>query len=202
MVNKTLKDFIAVYDGLIPDQGCDHAIEYFKKENELQHTFNRKSAEGAYVTQKKDVAAQIDRWNLEVALTQPETMQSLFINLKQAFDIYLKDTDILNLLDIDEVHWGAHKIQKTLPGEGYHLWHHEKSGNKIDMLRRVLAYTLYLNDVEEGGETEFLFQSVRVKPKKGRICFFPAHFPFVHRGNPPLSGEKYIMTSWFYLNLC
>ena len=57
-------------------------------------------------------------------------------------------------------------------------------------------YTIYLNDVEEGGETEFLHQSVRVKPKTGRIVFWPAGYPFVHRGNPPLKGEKYIMTGW------
>ena len=64
------------------------------------------------------------------------------------------------------------------------------------MLKRVLAYSIYLNDVEEGGETEFLYQSVRVKPVKGRMVIWPAYFPFVHRGNPPLKGEKYLLTSW------
>ena len=57
-------------------------------------------------------------------------------------------------------------------------------------------YSIYLNTVEEGGETEFLYQSQRVKPVKGRIVIWPAGFPYVHRGNPPLSGEKYIVTSW------
>ena len=36
------------------------------------------------------------------------------------------------------------------------------------------------------------------KPKKGRIVIWPAGFPYLHRGNPPLSGEKYIVTSWMY----
>jgi len=53
-----------------------------------------------------------------------------------------------------------------------------------------------LNDVKEGGETEFLYQSVRVSPKKGTLVIWPAAFTHVHRGNPPLSGTKYIMTSW------
>ena len=61
---------------------------------------------------------------------------------------------------------------------------------------RTLVFTIYLNDVEEGGETEFLHQSVRVKPETGRIVIWPAGFPYVHRGNPPISGEKYILTSW------
>ena len=90
------------------------------------------------------------------------------------------------------------KIQKTLPTEGYHVWHVEHgSGYKNEP--RALVYSVYLNDVKEGGETEFLHQSVRVKPKKGRIVIWPAGFPYVHRGNPPLSGKKYILTSWMML---
>ena len=54
-------------------------------------------------------------------------------------------------------------------------------------------------DIEEGGETEFLHFSKRVKPKTGRIVIWPAAFPYVHRGNPPLAGEKYILTSWMML---
>jgi hypothetical protein len=54
----------------------------------------------------------------------------------------------------------------------------------------------YLNDVEEGGETEFLYQGVRVKPKKGTIILCPAAFTHTHRGNPPLSGDKYIINTW------
>ena len=35
--------------------------------------------------------------------------------------------------------------------------------------------------------------------KKGRIVIWPAAFPYVHRGNSPLSGKKYILTSWMNL---
>ena len=64
---------------------------------------------------------------------------------------------------------------------------------------RAFVFSIYLNDVEEGGETEFLHFSKRVKPKTGRIVIWPAAFPYLHRGNPPLSGEKYILTSWMML---
>ena len=66
----------------------------------------------------------------------------------------------------------------------------------MNMIKRVLVYSIYLNDIEDGGETEFLYQHVRVKPKKGRTVIWPAYFPFVHRGNPPLKEDKYIITSW------
>ena len=86
------------------------------------------------------------------------------------------------------------KYKKTST-EGYHVWHIGMAHIEMPQYR-VIVFSIYLNDVEEGGETEFLHQSVRVKPKKGRIVFWPASYPFVHRGNPPLKGEKYIVTGW------
>ena len=88
----------------------------------------------------------------------------------------------------------ALKLQKTLPTEGYHIWHLEHSPMQMDS-NRAFVFSIYLNDVEEGGETEFLHFSKRVKPTTGRIVIWPAAFPYLHRGNPPLSGEKYILTS-------
>ena len=85
-------------------------------------------------------------------------------------------------------------IQKTLPGEGYHIWHSEDMNPKAST--RILTYIIYLNDVEEGGETEFLYYHKRFKPKKGTMLLFPAGYTHTHRGNPPLSGEKYIITGW------
>jgi len=65
-----------------------------------------------------------------------------------------------------------------------------------NIYNRIMVSMLYLNDVEEGGETEFLFQSQRFKPKEGTFLIFPGTYTHMHRGNPPLSGEKYIVTSW------
>ena len=85
-------------------------------------------------------------------------------------------------------------VQKTLPPQGYHAWHSEDGS--LGCNRRILATMMFLNDVTEGGETEFLYQSKRFQPKRGQFMIWPAGFTHVHRGNPPLSGEKYISTSW------
>jgi hypothetical protein len=58
---------------------------------------------------------------------------------------------------------------------------------------------VYLNDIVEGGETEFLHQRKRIKPKKGTVLLFPPYFTHTHRGNPPLSNEKYAITGWMCL---
>ena len=85
------------------------------------------------------------------------------------------------------------KFQRTRPGEGFHEWHYE---NSSDNAYRKLVTMLYLNDVEEGGETEFLYLHRRITPRQGRLLIFPAGFTHTHRGNPPLRGDKYILTSW------
>jgi len=67
-----------------------------------------------------------------------------------------------------------------------------------DTANRVAAYIVYLNDVDLGGETEFLHQKLRVSPKCGSVCIFPAYYTHTHRGNPVLSSEaKYILTGWY-----
>jgi|TARA_R100001463_G_scaffold15275_1_gene39881 hypothetical protein len=86
------------------------------------------------------------------------------------------------------------KCQKTPIGGGFHAWH---SDNLPSYTRRILVWMIYLNDVEEGGETEFLYQPKRIKAEKGKIVIFPADFMHTHRGNPPISNEKYVLTGWF-----
>jgi hypothetical protein len=92
------------------------------------------------------------------------------------------------------------KMQKSHPRDGYHEWHHERCSNinETAMSIREFTWTLYLNDVKEGGETEFLLQSKRVSPEKGKICIWPASFTHLHRGNPPLKEVKYILTGWTF----
>ena len=116
----------------------------------------------------------------------------------RAIEIFEQQAKLRNTLNRQSFEQVPVSIQKTLPTEGYHVWHVEH-GKGYENEARALVYSIYLNDVEDGGETEFLNFSKRVKPKKGRIVIWPAGFPYVHRGNPPLSGEKYILTSWIML---
>ena len=86
-------------------------------------------------------------------------------------------------------------IQKTRPHQGYHAWHCECAD--LCTSSRVMAYTLYLNSVEEGGETEFLYQGVKIKPEPGKLVFFPAYYTHPHRGNPIYKGVKYIVSGGY-----
>lgn len=62
--------------------------------------------------------------------------------------------------------------------------------------RRFLSFMFYLNDVDDGGETKF--SSLSIKPEKGKLVIFPPLWMFPHRGEPPLKGSKYIMSTYLH----
>lgn len=81
---------------------------------------------------------------------------------------------------------------------GYPYWHSEVYPQlpHNDALHRVLLFMFYLNDVQEGGQTDFYYQNRSVSPKAGRMVIAPAYFTHTHRGQIPKSNDKYILTSW------
>ena len=98
---------------------------------------------------------------------------------------------------------GEINAQKYDAGNGgYPYWHSEvyPQAGPNDALHRIMLFMFYLNDVEQGGETDFYYQDVSVKPKAGRMVIAPAYFTHTHRGNIPVSGDKYILTSWIMFN--
>ena len=189
-----ITNFIGVYDNYITKEECDKAIKLFEDQNNFNKTFDRLFFENASNLDKKDKQYFAATNNIDVWFQELKTM---IFNFDLAWSHYAKHTGAFDVYGVP-FNFTTLKIQKTLPTEGYHIWHVEHGANFEDSARGFV-FTIYLNDIEEGGETEFLHFSKRVKPKTGRIVIWPAAFPYVHRGNPPLSGEKYILTSWMMI---
>tara|TARA_R110000796_G_scaffold53426_2_gene125409 strand:- start:2679 stop:3278 length:600 start_codon:yes stop_codon:yes gene_type:complete len=196
-IEKTVKieNFIGIYDNYITAEECDKAIKLFENQDKFNNTLNRIGFEKASVLQKQDQQFFAASNNLDVWY---EDLKSMIINFEMAFKHYVDNTGAADAYGVPCFHFTCLKIQKTLPTEGYHIWHIEHNKG-FESEPRAFVYSIYLNDVEEGGETEFLHFSKRVKPKKGRIVIWPAGFPYVHRGNPPISNKKYLLTSWMLL---
>jgi len=93
------------------------------------------------------------------------------------------------------------QIQKYTGDDGYYAWHYENYIEDEKMNQRQMAFMWYLNNVEEGGETEFKFQNIKIKPEVGKNVIFPAFWTHTHRGNPcSLGQKKYIITGWIENN--
>ncbi len=98
---------------------------------------------------------------------------------------------------------GPINLQKYIRNRGgYHHWHSEICADSRDCetLHRALFFILYLNDVDEGGETAFFYQDASVEPRRGRIVLAPAGFTHTHKGHVPKSQDKIIATSWILFN--
>ena len=114
--------------------------------------------------------------------------------LQVCFDQYVNQYD--HLLG-SNISGHALKMQRTDPGQGYHIWHHENDG--YEDRHRCLAFSIYLNDIEDAGETEFLYLKRRVKPERNKCVIWPAGFTHVHRGNVVHGTKsKYIITCLLY----
>jgi len=88
----------------------------------------------------------------------------------------------------------GYQIQKTNPG-GFYTWHFDEHAENSRL--RVVTFIWYLNDVHEDGYTEFV-DGTKVQPEEGKLLIFPSAWNFLHRGYPPKSEEKYIVTGWVY----
>ena len=165
-----------------------------KDKNKFNNTINRIGFEQASILQKQDQQYFAIPDNINVWW---ESLKPMIVNFDLAWRHYIENTGARDAYGVP-FHFTQLKLQKTLPTEVYHVWHIEHNKG-WEQEPRAFVYSIYLNDVEDGGETEFLHFSKRVKPKTGRIVIWPAGFPYVHRGNPPLSGEKYLLTSWMML---
>ena len=187
-----INNFIGVYDNYITSEECNKAIQLYEEQNKFNNTLNRIGFEKASILQKQDQQFFVEPHNINVWW---ETLKPMIFNYDIAFKHYIKNIGADEIYQTD-FHFTGLKIQKTLPTEGYHVWHIEH-GKGFSNEPRAFVFSVYLNDVEEGGETEFLYQSKRVPAKKGTISIFPANYLYSHRGNPPLSGNKYIVTGWY-----
>ena len=187
----TFDQHIGIFENAVPKEFCNKIINLF---NSLPPEGVNNRPIGIPSTLMEDTSTGLQYY-------KPELCEEFATNFSEnIYPLYSKkyklDNDILGFpMSIFDF-----KVQKTSPTEGYHVWHIEHGPHVSDAQNRIMAYTLYLNDIEEGGETEFLIQSLRVKPKQGTLVLWPAGYTHIHRGNPPLSKDKYIITGWLEYN--
>ena len=192
-----LDNSIYIADIKFPDNLCEQLIEFFEHRVSQEPAVVRTSgSQGMHTLDRKDRQTFLDEYahsnqsfDLLRDLGSTELTNEVNLHLNEAVKEYYEMFESLKSVSIRST---RQKLQKTVKGGGYHIWHYEQMN--LNTTDRILTWTIYLNDVEEGGETEFLYQAKRVKAKKGDICIFPAQFNYTHRGNPPLSGDKYIAT--------
>ena len=180
-----MERWIKTYPKIFSKEECTALIEWFEildESNQLVQT-------------KLEGHREFDEVNLNDFREQ---------SLKMQLDVYKRFDDILEKYKQDvKVHkkalpeksaWEEIRIKRYRAGRGNFL-DHVDVGDYISA-RRFLVFFVYLNNVAEGGETEFPTLDLQVSPECGTILVFPATWTFLHRGNVPISNDKYILGSY------
>jgi hypothetical protein len=191
--------FIYINEKSIPEDICNKIISRFEDDDRKGHGVTSSGL-------NKDVKNTMD-----LPFTHLEDWKDIDNGLSKILTIELENYCMHNSLLLEKLYnitsmnviamlqnvvdFG-YQIQVYKKNEGHYAWHNDLVGNnqKNRAQHRLLTFIWYLNDVDTGGETEFLHGLI--KPKAGKLIVFPASFTYFHKGNIPISNDKYIVTGW------
>ena len=177
--------FIFEIENALTSDICEHIIKRFENnpEQQYQGRIGQLASEDQAIKRTTDLACSAHKdWH--------DVDQFLFRSLGLAMRLIQEKFPFFRgpFKDI------GYNIQRYQEGEYYH-WHID--GGSHQFADRQLVALWYLNDVPSpGGETEFLYQKVKVTPTQGKLVLFPPFWTHEHRAVTVDKGIKYIATTW------
>lgn len=181
----SLHSYVRYYDAALTPQFCQQMIAEFEQFGGLHAANGRGQHPGI----------QRSTWT-ELNLT-PIADKAFLGFFHAQIDKYLADYNtnlpltlpVPSRPTIDDL-----RIKRYRPGGSDQFETHFDS---IDVkAQRYLVFLWYLNDVAEGGETEFPDLGIKVQARAGRLLMFPPYWMFQHAGLPPISNDKYIVSTY------
>ncbi|MCP5141718.1 MAG: 2OG-Fe(II) oxygenase [Gammaproteobacteria bacterium] len=191
-----MDDFIGRFENNISAATCQGLIKLFEEAHQKKLTHAGKT--GKVHDPKRKDSTDLSSTQITAPLQKKygEVIQDFFASLVRARHEYQERYPLLKPPRTYPLGVFEFNIQRYYAGgQAYHAWHYENPYPQV--VDRVLTWMTYLNDVEEGGETEFEHQQVKTRPKEGLTLIWPAGFTHSHRGLPAQKGTKYIITGWF-----
>lgn len=197
-----MKNHVYVQDKALSDEICDNLISLFEKSKGM-HTLGRYFDSKLNSITTNTNVKDCTEINFNLGKLPNQEWYDL---IREVADVLRTEIDIYKnyYFELDDLvdKWSLCpdlNLQKYSPGQGFKQWHCECPGGDWEGLKRILAWMIYLNDVEDGG-TDFL-RADNVEAKKGRIVIWPAYWTHIHRGHVSYTKTKYILTGWFNFTL-
>jgi len=176
-----------IYESSIDLNICDTLIAYHQDQRKKGIAFE------GHVGSRVDHAR---KKSLDVLVTAEDLNTPVATEIQKIADEYIKKFPWCSRY----ASWGIREIPQIQyygPNDGYYVWHTERCNAKPNTQNRHLVYMIYLNDVTDGGGTEFYHQNLIVQPVKGKSLIWPSDWTYTHRGIPSPTQDKYILTGWF-----
>ena len=180
-----LNDFIHVYEEVLDESVCNFLINTFEQnpdKHERHNNDGKPNFTQFNLTENKDLSSEVNQvHNLLIKKT---------IDYRNVYYEFIDGRVFPNDHAFEQF-----RIKKYNPGG------EDRFDTHVDVIdypsaRRYLSFMWYLNDVETGGST--IFKDLLIQPKKGSLLVFPPLWLFPHKGDPPISGPKYIMSTYLH----
>jgi len=192
---------IAYADNVFADSFCQTIIDHCLENND--RSFRGKTMGGINLS----VKSSID-WHLEHAQDAPinkeqELDKRIFDQLWRVIRLY--QHSIPQLKDAGNVEKAAvgdsgYQVQLYKKHEGFYDEHIDGAPWIESTRARTLGIVIYLNAVEVGGGTYFPMHNLTIDARQGRVALFPAHWTHPHSGVMPMSGDKWIISTFINCN--
>lgn len=185
-----MEKVIYEYKNSLSNDLCKELITFF---NNTDRQYQGVVSSGINLSVKKTTDVILDERDFLYEALNNELKRHLNIFVKELWEKYKIDFRG-NLMNQSN----KFQLQRYIKNEGYFKYHNDSSVVKYQNtnISRIFAYIWYLNDVTEGGETEFLNNEIKIKPMTGKLVIFPASQYYPHSGLMPISDDKYIVTGW------
>ena len=186
--------YIKIYDDVIDADSCNMLIGKFEMAEEDQYEEVRQA--------ERDKAIAFTQINL----VNNEDWASVQNGMLQVFQDYIMA--YINDCKIEPKQWpetyGYEAIRmKRYLNNNYDRFDPHVDVKNYETSRRFLAFFIYLNDVDEGGETEFIninkpgtYIPLKITPRRGQLLMFPPLWMYYHAGLKPVSNNKYLIHSY------
>ena len=180
-----LRCYVRWYDDALPPEFCRQMLDSF---NQLARFHTRN---GRGVRPGLDGSAWTE---LDITPLSDQAFQGFFYH---QIDTYLARYNAemgLSIAVPQTPVFAEIRMKRYVAGGDEGFQPHFDSINEV--ADRYLVFLWYLNDVAEGGETQFVDLGIKVQAKAGRLLVFPPYWMFQHAGLPPRSNDKYIVSTY------
>jgi hypothetical protein len=194
------ENLIYTYDHAISPSLCKTIIDMYEKEDARINGFTGCGYNPSVKeTVDFNIPNGVSRWERINTFLNKELAKNIKIYFNQLNTVH--NFDILSKEYIGGIflQYDTFIIQKYFKNKGKFEYHQDFLCDFEKARYRLVTFIFYLNDVEEGGETE-IWGYRRIKPTAGKLLLFPASWTFPHCGKMPISSDKYIITGWLYIN--
>ena len=170
---------------------CSNIIDFFESNKDLQIP----GASGLGVDTKIKKTTDIVVKPIDLKNKKFEVLKKYIEELHKCFFDYQNQWPFLKTM-LKTVYIPSFNIQRYEKGDHFSSLHSERTS--LNTLHRLFAWMTYLNNVEDGGKTNFNHYGLKIKPEIGKTLIWPSEWTHAHKGEILKSGKKYIVTGWIH----